>query len=168
MYELVWTAGFTRAAKKFVDQHRELRTKLAATLRDLENDPFQPAVVSVTRIHGGTTFNVIPESVELEGTVRTMDAALRARVPELMRRVLDGVTRAHGASFTLAYVEGYRPVVNDAKASALLRRAVVRALGKPPLETWLAPRLGAFPAAAVAYVREHNLPGRPDDTGCYS
>ncbi len=42
MYELVWTAGFTRAANKFVDLHRELRTKLAATLRDLENDPFQP------------------------------------------------------------------------------------------------------------------------------
>ncbi|MBT0664127.1 type II toxin-antitoxin system mRNA interferase toxin, RelE/StbE family [Geobacter pelophilus] len=42
MYDLVWTAGFTRAAKKFVDRHRDLRTKLAATLRDLENDPFQP------------------------------------------------------------------------------------------------------------------------------
>ena len=93
-------------------------------------DPFQPAVVSVTCIHGGTIFNVIPESVELMGTVRTMDPALRAKVPELMRRVLDGVTRAHGASFTLDYEEGYRPVVNDAKASALLRRAVVRALGK--------------------------------------
>lgn len=41
MYELVWTSGFTRAAKKFVDQHRELRTKFAAILRDLEIDPFQ-------------------------------------------------------------------------------------------------------------------------------
>jgi amidohydrolase len=96
-------------------------------------DPFAPAVVSVTRIHGGTTNNVIPESVELEGTVRTVDSALRARVPELMRRVLDGVTRAHAASFTLDYAEGYRPVVNDAKASALLRRAVVRALGPEAL-----------------------------------
>jgi amidohydrolase len=92
-------------------------------------DPFAPAVVSVTRIQGGTTYNVIPESVELQGTVRTIDPALRARVPELMRRVLDGVTRAHGASFTLDYLEGYRPVVNDAKANALLRRAVARALG---------------------------------------
>jgi len=42
MYDLVWTAGFTRAAKKFVDQHRDLRTKLSAILRDLEIDPFQP------------------------------------------------------------------------------------------------------------------------------
>ncbi len=42
MYTLIWSAGFTRAAKKFVDQHRELRAKFAAVLRDLETDPFQP------------------------------------------------------------------------------------------------------------------------------
>ena len=42
MYTLIWTAGFTRASKRFVEQHRELRTKLSATLRDLEIDPFQP------------------------------------------------------------------------------------------------------------------------------
>ena len=42
MYTLIWTAGFTRAAKKFADQHRELRSKFAAALLDLEIDPFQP------------------------------------------------------------------------------------------------------------------------------
>ena len=42
MYVLVWTAGFTRAARRFVQRHPELRKTLAATLRDLEADPFQP------------------------------------------------------------------------------------------------------------------------------
>jgi addiction module RelE/StbE family toxin len=42
MYTLVWTAGFTRAAKKFTEQHPELRSKFSAILRDLETDPFQP------------------------------------------------------------------------------------------------------------------------------
>lgn len=42
MYTLIWTAGFTRAAKKFTEQHRDLRSKFAAILRDLGNDPFQP------------------------------------------------------------------------------------------------------------------------------
>ena len=42
MYALVWTARFTRAAKKFTQRHGELRTKFADILRDLENDPFQP------------------------------------------------------------------------------------------------------------------------------
>jgi len=42
MYALVWTARFTRSAKKFTERHSELRTKFAGILRDLEDDPFQP------------------------------------------------------------------------------------------------------------------------------
>ena len=42
MYTLVWTAGFTRSAERFVKRHPELREKFAAILRDLESDPFQP------------------------------------------------------------------------------------------------------------------------------
>lgn len=42
MYTLVWTARFTRSANKFTQRHGELRAKFAETLRDLENDPFQP------------------------------------------------------------------------------------------------------------------------------
>lgn len=92
-------------------------------------DPLASAVVSVTRIAGGTTYNVIPGQVELAGTVRTFDPALRARMPELMKRIVGGITAAHGATFTFEWDAGYRPVINDEKASDLLRRAVVRALG---------------------------------------
>lgn len=42
MYTLVWSAGFTRSAEKFIKRHPELRDKLASILRELENDPFQP------------------------------------------------------------------------------------------------------------------------------
>ena len=42
MYTLVWTTGFTRAAKKFTEQHSELRSKFSTILLDLEHDPFQP------------------------------------------------------------------------------------------------------------------------------
>ena len=42
MYTLVWSSGFTRAAKKFIEHHPELRGKFAAILHDLETDPFQP------------------------------------------------------------------------------------------------------------------------------
>ena len=41
MYTLVWTANFTRTAKKFLASHPDLRPKVADILRDLENDPFQ-------------------------------------------------------------------------------------------------------------------------------
>ena len=96
-------------------------------------DPLAAAVVSVTQIAGGTTYNVIPGQVELAGTVRTFDATLRARIPELMERIVAGVTAAHGASYAFEYDAGYRPVVNDAATTDLLRRAVIRALGEAVL-----------------------------------
>lgn len=44
MYALIWTPRFTRAAKKFIQSHSELKIKFAAILRDLERDPFQPHI----------------------------------------------------------------------------------------------------------------------------
>ncbi|HET7457700.1 MAG TPA: amidohydrolase, partial [Gemmatimonadaceae bacterium] len=96
-------------------------------------DPLQPAVVSVTQIVGGTTHNVIPGEVRMQGTVRTLDPALRRRMPELLERVVSGVTSAHGARYDFAYEPGYRPVINDAAAADLLRRAVVGAIGADAL-----------------------------------
>jgi amidohydrolase len=92
-------------------------------------DPLASVVVSVTRIAGGTTFNVIPGAVELDGTVRTFDPELRKRVPELMERVIAGVTAAHGARYRFELQRGYHPVVNADDAAELLRRAATRALG---------------------------------------
>lgn len=96
-------------------------------------DPLASAVVSVTRIAGGTAYNVIPGSVELEGTVRTFDPGLRDRVPELMERVVAGITAAHGARYQFELRRGYHPVVNAEAATDLLRRAVARALGPDAL-----------------------------------
>ena len=56
---------------------------------------FDPAVVTVTRISGGTTFNVIPETVVLEGTVRTVSEATRTAVLESLLRVSQHVAEAH-------------------------------------------------------------------------
>lgn len=105
-------------------------------------DPISSAVVTVTRIVGGTTTNVIPGTVDLAGTVRTLDPELREKMPELMRRIVSGVTAAHGARYTLEYERNYHPVVNDAQATALLRRAVTRALGEGTL-TEATPTMGA-------------------------
>ncbi len=92
-------------------------------------DPLASAVISVTQINGGSTTNVIPGSVELSGTVRTFDSALRAKIPELMERTIAGVTAAHGARYRWEFEPGYSAVVNDETATELVRRAVVRALG---------------------------------------
>jgi amidohydrolase len=87
-------------------------------------DPLQPAVVTVGALHAGEAPNVIPGRAELAGTTRSFDPEVRARLPELIERVAAGVCAAHGAEFALEYTMGYRPVVNDERATALVRAAV--------------------------------------------
>ena len=53
--------------------------------------PLETAVVSVTSVHGGTAFNVIPQDVTLEGTIRTFDLGVRGRVLERFGDIVDGV-----------------------------------------------------------------------------
>jgi amidohydrolase len=87
-------------------------------------DPLQPAVVTIGSFHAGDAPNVIPGRAELAGTVRTFDAELRERMPGLIEDVVRGVTSAHGAEYELDYVWGYRPVVNDAAATELVRGVI--------------------------------------------
>ena len=96
-------------------------------------DPLEPAVITIGRIAGGTTSNVIPGSVELEGTMRMLTPELRVRIPELMERVVAGITSAHGARYTFEIDPGYRPVVNDSGAAELVRRAVIASVGADAL-----------------------------------
>ncbi len=96
-------------------------------------DPLDNAVVSVTRFIAGTADNIIPGSAELTGTVRTFGAPWRDRIPELMERIVRGVTEAHGATYELTFQKSYRPVINDEKATELMRRVVVDALGADAL-----------------------------------
>lgn len=104
-------------------------------------DPLDNAVLSVTQFIAGTTFNVIPETAYLTGTVRTFDAALRTRIPQLMERIIHGVTSAHGASFDFKYERGYRPVVNDPALTARLTNLVGREFGATTLQP-LRPSMG--------------------------
>jgi amidohydrolase len=100
-------------------------------------DPLQPAVLTVGSLHAGDAPNVIPGRAELAGTTRSFDPEVRERLPELIERVAHGVCAAHGAEFELDYTMGYRPVVNDERATALVREAA----GEDVLED-LAPIMG--------------------------
>ena len=93
-------------------------------------DPLEPVVVSVTQFHAGTASNVIPNRAVLGGTVRTFDAALRARVPQLIDRLVQGTCAAHGARGVVRHTPGYRPVVNDPPLTARLAEVVREVLGE--------------------------------------
>jgi amidohydrolase len=92
-------------------------------------DPIERAVVSVTQIHAGTADNIIPEAVELGGTVRTFAPEVRTAVRSAMERFAQGIAEAHGCTSVFEYEEGYDSVVNDEDASALVEAAVREELG---------------------------------------
>ena len=86
-------------------------------------DPFAPRVVSVTHVEAGTTWNVIPETARLEGTVRTMDARQRQIAEERFRSLVTGVAAAHGAEAEIRWQHGSGAVINDEKLCILAREA---------------------------------------------
>jgi amidohydrolase len=106
-----------------------------------ETDPIDNVVVSVSKFSGGTTHNVIPGTVEMVGTVRTLDPDVRERMPELMERVIKGVTQAHGAGYEFRYKPGYRPVINDEEVTREIEQTVKDVFGEGTLEI-MPPNMG--------------------------
>jgi amidohydrolase len=106
-----------------------------------ETDPIDDVVVSVSKFSGGTTHNVIPGTVEMVGTIRTLDPEVREKVPELMERVIKGVTQAHGASYEFRYKPGYRPVINDEEVTREIEETVKDVFGEDSLEI-MPPNMG--------------------------
>lgn len=86
-------------------------------------------VVSITYFQSGTTHNVIPDTAVLMGTVRTFDPELRRRAPELIERVVKGVTEAHGAGYDFRYELGYRPLINTDWVAAQLKEIALETVG---------------------------------------
>ena len=75
-------------------------------------DPLEAAVVSMCEFHAGNARNVIPQTAEIRGTVRTLTPEVRALVGKRVREVVEGVARMTGAKIDLEYEPGY-PVVNN-------------------------------------------------------
>jgi amidohydrolase len=111
-------------------------------------DPMDNVVVSVTKFTGGTAHNVIPGCVEMLGTVRTLDPEVRKRVPELMERIVRGITEAHGASHEFEYQFGFRPVVNDEETTRAIEETVREVFGEETLEI-VRPTLGGEDFSAL-------------------
>lgn len=83
--------------------------------------PIETGVVSVTALHAGTAFNVIPEEVEMKGTIRFFKHEIGELIQRRMGEILEGVTKAHGASYRLSIEELVPPTVNDSKMAEFAR-----------------------------------------------
>lgn len=101
------------------------------------------AVVSVTQIHGGDTWNVIPEQVVLRGTVRTLDAGVQEKTVAAMRQICEGVGRTHGATVALDYRYGYPGVINTAAETDAAVAAAAILVGADKVHTDIQPTMGS-------------------------
>jgi amidohydrolase len=111
------------------------------TIRSRRVDPFDPIVLTFGSIHGGNRNNIIPESVTMEGTLRTLDEQTRETVHTMMKQTLSGCTSGSGAEFEMKWSSMQYPVTfNDPDLTrgnlAGLQRAVGSSnvvLGRPTL-----------------------------------
>ena len=125
----------------------------AAVTRSI--DVFDPAVLTIARISGGTTNNIIPETVEIEGTIRTVSPQTRAAMHELVARVAAGVGATHGTDVELEVVPGYPVTMCDPEVTEWVRGLAVDLAGEDRVDTLEHPIMGA---EDFAYVTER-VPG---------
>jgi amidohydrolase len=89
-----------------------------------------PAVISIGRISGGVRTNIIPESVLMEGTIRTFDAAMRADILRRVRLTAENIARAAGATAAVKITDGYPVTINDPDLTARMAPTLERVAGK--------------------------------------
>jgi amidohydrolase len=97
-------------------------------------EPVAAGVISVCTIHGGTTSNVIPDEVVMEGTTRYFDTKIQTLIRSRMEEVVRGICAAAGAEHSLEYSEGYIPLVNDPEKVDFLKQIVGSYLGE---QAWI-------------------------------
>ena len=86
-------------------------------------DPSESAVLSVTRIEGGHSHNVLPAEVQITGTVRSFDPASQDRIEAAIRATVDGIALGSGTAAELKYVRYYPATINSAAEVALALEA---------------------------------------------
>ncbi len=92
-------------------------------------DALESAIISIGQIHGGTSNIVLPETVELRGSVRTLKPEVRDRVEELFKRSVTLTAQAQGGSAEIDYKRAYPPTINTAEEAARAAQAAAAVPG---------------------------------------
>ena len=100
------------------------------TIKSRSLEPVAAGVISVCTIHGGSTSNVIPDEVVMEGTTRYFDKKVQTLIRSRMEEVVRGICASAGADYTFHYKEGYIPLVNDPGKVDFLRAVAESYLGE--------------------------------------
>ena len=115
-----------------------LQTVVSRTLH-----PCDAAVVSVTQIHAGEAWNIIPEEVLLRGTIRSFKADVQEGVERAVERLCGGIGAANGAQISVHFDHRYPPTVNSVAEAEFCEAVAAEVFGRPHVLTDLAPSMGA-------------------------
>ncbi len=139
------------------------------TIASRSVNPLDAAVVSVTQIHAGDTWNVIPEEVVLRGTTRTFKPEVQDLVEAGIRRRAEGIAAAHGCTVAMRYERRYPATVNSAAETEIAADTLAELVGASNVQRELQPTMGSedfafmLQAKPGCYVWIGNGPG---DGGC--
>jgi len=97
--------------------------------------PLQTAVLSVTTIHGGDAFNIIPAKVQLAGTIRTFDSQVRQLVHQRFREIVEGTAQLNGCQVEYELTSLTPPLFNDPDISSQIARVIALEMQDCKLDT---------------------------------
>jgi amidohydrolase len=104
------------------------------TIISRNKKPIDAGVISVTMIHAGEASNVVPDSCELQGTVRTFSMEVLDLIEKRMKQVAEHVCAAHEARCEFEFVRNYPPTINSAAEAEFARQVMVSIVGEDNVE----------------------------------
>jgi len=106
-------------------------------------DPLKSAVVSITMFRAGNTDNVIPQTVQLRGTARSLDESVRELLEKRLHMIVESTASAFGAKAKLTYRRNYPVLVNHERETDYAAAVAMEVAGFKHVDTALAPMMGA-------------------------
>lgn len=113
------------------------------TLVSRNTPPLEAAVLSVTEIHGGTAYNIIPDRVEIRGTTRHFKAEIEQMLESRISEVVNGIATATGTNVDLRYRNRYPALVNTEAETQIAVEAALETVGKGKVDADLQPIMGS-------------------------
>jgi len=104
------------------------------TIAARHKDPVDPAVISVCMFHAGDTDNVIPDSAELRGTIRTLSSTLQQRLQRDIELMCHGLASAYGAQVEVTFFQYYPATINTPAETALCETVIRETFGSERLD----------------------------------
>jgi len=140
------------------------------TVASRSMDPMESVVLSVTQMHAGDTYNIMPEEITLKGTVRSFKTEVQDVAETAMRRIATGIAASFGMEAEIVYQRNYPATVNDITESDYAAKIAADVVGAKNVMIGLPPKMGAEDFSFMlnerpgCYIWIGNGPG---EGGCY-